>query len=70
MSNYHQIIPETVRSYDKACIGCRRLDRAVMLAFLKKGDEFYDIFLTQEQAVALMQELGRAIKYNEEHKEP
>lgn len=56
--------------YGMGCIGCMRTKREIMVAYRLKGDprgEFFDLFLSQEQAEWLHEELGKQIGYNKEY---
>ena len=61
-----ELIATTIRAYDSGCIGCQRHDRDIMLSFMYEGDpersKIHDLFLTQEQALALHKELGERIE--------
>jgi len=59
--------------HDKACKGCVDTNKDVMLSLSIEGDvdgncpSIYDIFLTQEQAINLMNSINRSVTENFQH---
>jgi hypothetical protein len=52
-------------AYNKDCIGAERHKRDVMLTFMLEGkDEYYDLFLTNEQAILLQNNIKKAVESN------
>ena len=60
-------IVKHTRAYDKDCNGCLRVKRDVMVSFMVVGDDFYDMFLTTEQAEFLVESLKGVLKQNKEY---
>ena len=56
---------ESIRVHSKGVIGCVRHKKDIMISLTKEGDKnFYDFFLTQEQAESLLKELTQRINQN------
>lgn len=59
---------DSVRVYNKECIGCQRHGAAVMLSLTEplpeEGVLFIDVFLNTKQALDLQAELGRRLEEN------
>lgn len=52
-------------AYDKNSVGAIRHKRDVMLTFMLDGEEeFFDLFLTNEQAILLQNNIKKAIESN------
>lgn len=58
------IIPKWNTAHSATCNGCVRTDTDIMLAFMTKEEEFYDIFLTEEQAIHLISRVNMALDHN------
>lgn len=64
MSN--EINVSVIRAYSKHVSGCVRHKKDVMIAFTREKElGIVDLFLTQEQAISLMESLKDAIKLND-----
>lgn len=71
MNKYTNTFPEQVTVFDKQCFGCEQYEKDVMLTFSytdKSTDVFHinDIFLTNEQALRLIDDLSAVVKRNAE----
>lgn len=60
-----EIITNNLRAYGKDVFGCTNNKKDIMISLLDKG-EFYDIFMSQEDAQDFYEELGRKLKENKE----
>ncbi len=55
-----------IRVYDKGCIGCKKFKKDIMIAYDQTDNSIItDLFLTQEQAKGLLEELKEQIDYND-----
>ena len=65
-----QLQLKNIRAYDKTVYGCQKHNKAVMIAFMYEGDKgdngafVHDLFLTQEMAEYLFEELGEVLARN------
>ncbi len=64
-----ELIINSIRTYYRGVIGCKRHNRDVMIAFTHQAETepnaVHDLFLTQEQAVDLMNDLKKSLAQNE-----
>lgn len=58
-----KIVRNTISS-DKHCIGCKKFNRDIMVTMVDEDKEFYDFFLTTEQAENLMESIKRNLINN------
>lgn len=58
-----EIVAENSSVHGRNCIGCKTYERDIMLSFLE-GSVVHDVFLTQEQANALLKQLTERVKQN------
>jgi hypothetical protein len=63
-----ELIIESIRTYYRGVIGCKRHNRDIMIAFTheaeKEPNAVHDLFLTQEQAVDLLNDLKKSLGQN------
>lgn len=65
-----QLQLKNIRAYGKWCYGCEKHGKDIMLAFMYEGDKgnngafVHDLFLTQEMAEHLVEELADAVEGN------
>jgi hypothetical protein len=63
-----EVVVKYARSYHRRSIGCQRHERDVMIALSNERStefEVHDFFLTQEQAILLIEDLKRVISIND-----
>lgn len=64
-----EFIAESIKIYDKNCIGCIRWDRDIMISFIDNNKKYkdtdihetFDLFLTQAQASELITQLEKIL---------
>ena len=63
-----ETIIDSIRAYDKQVFGCKNNERDVMISFSGGGEKILvnDLFLTQEQAETLLEDLQRVVESNQE----
>ena len=57
----------TIRAFNKYCIGCKKENSDVMISFASDDSinyEYTDLFLTQAQAKLLIEDLSKAYAIN------
>ena len=64
-----EVIDPIVRAFDQEVLGCQNNKRHVMLTIMPEHEPneksvFVDVFLTQEKAIQLHEELGKVIEHN------
>lgn len=61
-----EAIATVANAYGKTCIGCEKFKRDIMVSFMVEGKEtdFFDFFLTDEQARRLLQQLKERLDQN------
>lgn len=63
-----ELIIKTIGTHYKGVIGCKRHNRAVMIAFTHEEETVpnavHDLFLTQEQAEGLLESLKATLEQN------
>ena len=63
-----ELIIESIRTYYRGVIGCKRHNRDIMIAFTHEAETepnaVHDLFLTQEQAVDLLNDLKKSLGQN------
>lgn len=50
-------LPGCIQVYGNHCNGCERNKKDIMIAFMHTGQEFYDVFLSNEEALKLANNL-------------
>ena len=60
------INPTDISVHNKTCYGCNNNNSDIMIAFFDKIDKkFYDVFLTNDQAKNLIEDIKIVLKENE-----
>jgi hypothetical protein len=63
-----EFIVKTISTYHRGVAGCKRHGKDVMIAFTQENETqphaVHDMFLSQEQAIALMANLATSIAEN------
>jgi hypothetical protein len=63
-----ELIIKSIRTYYRGVIGCKRHNRDIMIAFTHEAETepnaVHDLFLTQEQAVDLLNDLKKSLGQN------
>ena len=60
-----QLKIDFIRAYGKGCVGCINNETDIMLTHMN-GEEFVDLFMSQEVAQQFSDELVRRLKQNKE----
>jgi hypothetical protein len=62
-----EIITKYISAYGKNCYGCKYHEKDVMIEVETENvNSYHDIFLTQEQAITLVESLQKIIKQNQQ----
>jgi len=56
---------DSIRAYGKGCVGCLNHETDIMITYMN-GEEFVDIFMSQEVAQQFSDELVRRLQQNKE----
>lgn len=59
-------IVKQITAYDRRVIGCETTEKDIMISYTHQDGGYHDVFLTQEQAVRLSEDLQLMIQRNEE----
>lgn len=58
-------IVTSIKAYGKKCMGCLMAERDIMIAYTcDNGENIINLFLTQDQAKFLANEITEMIEYN------